>query len=526
MDIRQLQQWNPDALEKFGGTLGAFAGRIENVGVDVGAAGDFGEVWIGAASDTAAGNIARTGKRIADQADSYRKVGRCASDCAPRLRLLRGRLDETASRAAELGLAIGPDGTVMPADSADADDIRAQIAAILESAAALDREAAAALAEVAVDLDVGGTPFGRIHTQGPAIVPVPGPGTDPREVMRWWDMLGAQAREHLLTTRPGEIGGLDGIPAADRDRANRALLETERVRLERVAERLATELDGNIFGGLFSNADAGLEQTRRKLAALDAVADVLERGDRQLLALDLSGREAMAAVAVGDVDTADHVAVFTPGAGSTVQGNLAGYDEQIAAVRSQAERGLESSGRPDRSVAAVTWLNYQAPQWGWGLAITEQSPVSDLAATRAAPGLARFLTSLDAREDNPNVTAIGHSYGALVTGMALAQGAPADAAVFLGAPGIGTDDIHDLGLAPGSAFLVEADRDPVADVGTFGGDPSFLDGLTRLSSDPGIGATGEAYRGSIGHSAYLTPGTTSSYNVALVVAGLAGQAVR
>ena len=90
-----------------------------------------------------------------------------------------------------------------------------------------------------------------------------------------------------------------GIPAADRDRANRALLETERVRLERVAERLATELDGNIFGGLFSNADAGLEQTRRKLAALDAVADVLERGDRQLLALDLSGREAMAAVAVG-----------------------------------------------------------------------------------------------------------------------------------------------------------------------------------------------------------------------------------
>ncbi|MEZ5150230.1 alpha/beta hydrolase [Rhodococcus zopfii] len=526
MDIRQLQQWDPDALEKFGGTLTGFAGRIENVGVDVIAAGRIGGTWIGSTYDTASGNIARTGKHILDHADSYRRAGRCASDCAPRLRLLRARLDETARRAAELGLTIGPDGTVAPADSADADEVRLRIVAILESAATLDREAAAALAEVANELDSGGTPFGGIHTQGPALVPVPGPGTDSREVTRWWDMLGEQARERLLTTRPGEIGGLDGIPAADRDRANRALLEDERVRLERVAERLATELDSNIFGGVFSNADAGLEQTRNKLAALDAIGDVLARDDRQLLNLDLSGREAMAAVAVGDVDTADHVAVFTPGAGSTVQGNLAGYDEQMAAVRTQAERGLESSGRVDHSVAAVTWLNYQAPQWGWGLAVTERSPVSDLAATGAAPHLAQFLSGLDARQDNPNVTAIGHSYGALVTGLALAQGAPADAAVFLGAPGIGTGDVDDLGLPPGSAFLVEADRDPVADAGTFGGDPSFLDGLTRLSSDAGIDGSGASHSGSTGHSAYLNPGTMSSYNVALVVAGLAGQAVR
>lgn len=525
MDIRQLQQWDPDALERFGGALGGFAGRIETVGTDVVAVGAVGGSWIGNASDAAVGNIARTGRRIVDHADSYRRAGRCASDCAPRLRLLRDRFDETVRGAAELGLTIGPDGTVTPAGSAESEQFRLRVVAILESADALDREAATVLAELTGEAGSRATSFGGLHTQGPAIVPVPGPGTDPREVTRWWDMLGEQARENLLTTRPGEIGGLDGVPAADRDRANRALLESERVRLERVAAQLATELDGNIFGGLFSNADAGLEQTRNKIAALDAIGEVLARDDRYLLTLDLTGREAMAAVAVGNVDTADHIAVFTPGAGSTVQGNLAGYDEQIAEVRAQAERGLGSAG-VEGSVAAVTWLNYQAPQWGWGLTVTEHSPVSDLAATRAAPQLSGFLSSLDAREGNPNVTAIGHSYGALVTGLALAQGAPADAAVFLGAPGIGTDDVEDLGLPPGSAFLVEADRDPVADAGTFGGDPSFLDGLTRLSSDAGIDGSGTPHSGSTGHSAYLNPGTMSSYNVALVVAGLAGQAVR
>lgn len=526
MDIRQLQKWNPDALERFGGALGGFAGRVESVGADVVATSGFGRAWIGGASDSAAGNVARAGKRIADHADSYRRAGRCALDCAPRLRALRDRLDATVRGAAESGLTVAPDGTVTPLGSAEAEDVRIRIVAILETAAALDREAAAVLAEVVGVGGSGGSPFGGIHTQGPTFVPVPDPGTDPREVTRWWDMLGEQEREKLLTTRPGEIGGLDGIPGADRDRANRALLDSERVRLERVARELAAELDANVFGGLFSNADAGLEQTRNKIAALDAVAEVLARGDRQLLTLDLSGREAMAAVAVGDIDTADHIAVFTPGAGSTVQGSLPGYDEQIAAVRDQAGRGVGGVGGAGGAVAAVTWLNYQAPQWGWGLTVTENSPVSDLAATRAAPHLAAFLSGLDARENNPNVTAIGHSYGALVTGLALAQGAPADAAVFLGAPGIGTDDVDDLGLAQGAAFLVEADRDPVADAGTFGGDPSFFDGLIRLSSDPAVDASGRSYSGSVGHSSYLSPGTTSSHNVALVVAGLAAQAVR
>src|SRR5690606_19502299 len=176
----------------------------------------------------------------------------------------------------------------------------------------------------------------------------------------------------------------------------------------------------------------------------------------------------------------------------------------------------------DPSVAAVTWLDYQAPQWGWGLAFTERSPVSDLAARIAAPRLVDFLDGVAAsRPDDPHITTVGHSYGAVVSGLALRETGAADAAVFVGAPGIGTGDVTDLRIPPGSAYLVEAECDIVADVGTFGGDPSFLDGLTHLPAGPGNTAAGTPLAGITGHSSYLIPGTSSSHHIAGVVAGTA-----
>lgn len=176
--------------------------------------------------------------------------------------------------------------------------------------------------------------------------PFPDPASDPGAVAAWWNSLGPFDRTVLLTEHPERIGGLDGIPSDVRDLANRALLGIERERLEGVVLQLQEELESNVFGGLLSNADAGLEQTLNKLAALDAIDRTLTLDDRRLLALDMSGREAMAAVAVGDIDTADHIAVYTPGAGSTVQGNLHGYDQQVSALRDEAQREL---GRVDRA---------------------------------------------------------------------------------------------------------------------------------------------------------------------------------
>ncbi|AHD23324.1 alpha/beta hydrolase [Rhodococcus pyridinivorans SB3094] len=523
MQVDDLAGWDPDALERTATELAACADAVDAVAGDVARSASFGDAWSGAAHDGAASAFASYGRDLAAQAESYRRVSACARFVVPRLRALHSELGELQTRAAARGFPL------------DADELlAASLRSLLVRADGLDREAAARLS---VESEPPGTVLGeqgRLHTaiarSGSTTLPVlPDPATDPVQVAQWWNGLDDTARTALVAEHPERIGALDGLPAAVRDLANRALLDDERRRLESVATQLRAELDAMFLGGtvigslgvtgLFTDADAGLEQTVRKIEALAAIDATLAHGDRQLLALDLSGREAMAAVAVGDVDTAEHLAVFVPGAGSTVQGNLQGYDTQVAALRDAARLHLTGG---DPSVAAVTWLNYQAPQWGWGLAFTERSPVSDLAARIAAPRLVDFLDGIAAsRPDDPRITTVGHSYGAVVSGLALRETGAVDAAVFVGAPGIGTGDVTDLRIPPGSAYLVEAERDIVADVGTFGGDPSFLDGLTHLPAGPGTTTAGVPLAGITGHSSYLTPGTSSSHHIAGVVAGTA-----
>lgn len=528
-----LVRWNPEALNDFEKELGRCAARVGQVCEAVATQAACESRWRGAAHRSASRSFAAYASALADHQESIRRVQECAMRVAPVLRMLHTELDEARIAAAAAGYVVAGDGTVRPVPGgspalADGAALEARVATLLARATELDRDAASVLARELDENDgQAGTDslrFGDIRAQLPDLPRIPEPGTPPGAVAEWWRELDEQDRAALLSGRPGSIGALDGIPADARDAANRALLDVERRRLEDAANRLRTELGNNLFGGLFVDADAGLDQTEKKLAALDALDEVLSRDDRHLLSLDLSGREAMATVAVGDVDKADHVAVFVPGAGSTVQGSVGGYDTQIAALRDEAQRQVGDTPGRGGSVAAVTWLNYQAPQWGWGLAFTERSPVSDLAAQIAAPRLSGFLEGLAAsRGDDPDVTVVGHSYGALVAGLALTRGADADAAVFLGAPGIGTDDVRELGLPDGAAYLIEARRDAFADVGTFSGDPSFLDGLTHLPSGADTAATGEPLIGITGHSSYLQPGTTSSYQVASVVSGAAGR---
>ena len=527
MDLRQLQRWDPDALDGLGAVLDRHAGELERIGAQITASGRFDGQWSGLAHAAAEQRLDDVTGGIVRRSDAYREVSRCAAWCAPRLRALRAELDDATRWARDRALTVRDDGTVAggPGTDPERHEAQARIRAVLDRAETLDRRAAADLGRVPDQSPSRPLGFGGVLAAPASTPAVPAPGTAAAQVAAWWAGLDHGERTKVVTLAPELIGNLDGVPAAVRDLANRAQLAGERRRLEEVAARLQAQLDADPLGGLASNADAGLAQTRNKIAALDAIETTLAREDRRLLGLDLSGREAMAAVAVGDVDTADHVTVFTPGAGSTVQGNLAGYDTRMAALREEAMRHLQEAGRAAESVAAVTWLNYQVPQWGWGLARTELSPVSDLAAVRAAPRLAGFLDGLYAERD-PHVTAVGHSYGALATGLALQQGVGVDAAVFLGAPGIGTDDVAELGVPPGATYLVEADRDPVGDVGTFDGDPSFLDGVTHLSSDAGADASGRPRLGSTGHSEYLSDGTMSLYNVAAVVGGLPDRVVR
>ena len=99
-----------------------------------------------------------------------------------------------------------------------------------------------------------------------------------------------------------------------------------------------------------------------KLDSLDAIAKVVARGGRQLLTLHTSGERAKAVVAVGDMDTAKHVAVFTPGFTTTADGDLRSNDDKMRKLQEQTRRISNQYG-DHGEVATVTWMGYDAPQW-------------------------------------------------------------------------------------------------------------------------------------------------------------------
>ncbi len=400
---------------------------------------------------------------------------------------------------------------------------------VLRAAAALDTDLAALLAAMAGAREpvrstrrraVAGPPT----SAGPAIgVPAPPDGT-PADNAGWWSALSPAAQRRVVAEHPEWVGNRDGIPAAVRDEANRALLDGRVGRLDADLRAVQARYDALTAGGpgaveavwLAQRNDllARLDALHRRREVLDAVRTAAAGTDRSVLLLDLDRTHPRAAVAVGDVDTADHVAVLTPGFGTTVRDGLGAEGETAAALRDRSLSALGGAGRGGESVAAVAWLGYDVPAGVVAVSTPD-------AARSGGADLARFYEGIDAsRRADPHLTALGHSYGSLTTGYALQQAHGVDDAVVFGSPGLGTDHVGDLHVPPGHTGVVEAPWDPVADLGWFGDDPNRLDGVTGLSARPATLPDGSATAGSVLHAQYLTPGTTSQFNIAATVAGL------
>ncbi|MHB8185652.1 MAG: alpha/beta hydrolase [Dermatophilaceae bacterium] len=343
----------------------------------------------------------------------------------------------------------------------------------------------------------------------------------------WWRSLNLQQQRQVIEEHPDRIGNRDGVAFAARNQANRALLGADRSSLVAERARLEADLADDRFGGAFTNDDAALDHVRDKLAALAAITTALSKpGDRQLLVLDLSAERAQAAVARGDVDNADDVAVFVPGLSANVTDALTVYDDTMGQLQHRAE--LESRRvNPSRSATAavVTWIGYQAPQMGWEL-IGNNSVAGAHAARNGAALLVPFLQGIGAaRNHDVHLTLLGHSYGSTVAGLALRQNTGVDDAVFFGSPGLGTSHVQDLKLDGGHVYYIEARQDVVGDLGYFGIDPSHMSGIEHASAkgstvvDP---VTGEirSFKEVVGHSSYLADDSTSQYNMSVVMAGV------
>ncbi|MGO1834396.1 MAG: alpha/beta hydrolase [Actinomycetaceae bacterium] len=363
--------------------------------------------------------------------------------------------------------------------------------------------------------------------------PEPPTGGTPAENAEWWDGLDPSQRQEILDEHPDLVGNRDGIPAVARDEANRNRLDGELTDAEQQfaeAEAALEEFDGAFMGPgmdqLYLDALGRVEDAQARVDSIIAVQNTLaleidgDGAPRQLLLLDTeSGDRVHAAVAIGNVDTADHVTGLTPGFTTTVDDSLASYDSHMLDLRDTMEGELDRYGHTDETVATVAWLGYDAPQWDG--VIGSNSVLTQGTAERAGEDLANFYGGINAsRPDDPHLTAMGHSYGSTTLGHALQRpGTGVDDVVFMSSPGIGTDSISDLHVPQDSVYYVENNGDKIADSGIFGEDLTTMDGVHQLATDDRT-VDGRGYDGTTGHSSVFDDGSTAQYNSALVAAGL------
>lgn len=514
--------------------------------------------WVGQAADAAHTRrvvISENFRRLVAQVQAVRSG---VDDAAASVSAVQAALLEAETLAAAYFFAIGDDGAVRDTapggmvldESAAADrarmfiELQGRVGQVLRTATEVDTDLAGVLRAAANDIiddGTGTTLLGAAFngmTQGADTTDLPPPenGT-PAEHNAFWDTLTEAQHHDLLTHHPELVGNLDGIPATVRDEANRAQLPAQLAAAQAELDRaqaayddrgLATRLGELVVGEAATGLDEDLQQARDKYADLEKLTGIVQDPERQLLLVDTSGEMVKAAVANGDVDTADHVAVSVPGFTTTVHGSLEDMDTSGDDLQAQTREQLRLAGRGDQTVATISWIGYEAPQWGGFL--DDLNPFDTVATSDKAQegghALSSFLNGVDAsRVDDPHLTTLGHSYGSTTTGYALQDGTGVDDAVFYGSPGLGTSNVSDLGVADGHVYVEEADWDPVADLAAFGDDPNQLNGVTGLSTHEGTSPDGVNRDGVTLHTSYTNDHTMSQYNMAVVAAGMPELAV-
>ncbi|MFC1441706.1 alpha/beta hydrolase [Streptacidiphilus sp. N1-10] len=264
---------------------------------------------------------------------------------------------------------------------------------------------------------------------------LPPRGSSPAQVRDWWRRRSADERRMIIADAPQLIGSLDGIPCADRDRANRVLLD-----------RLI-DTDGEV------SRRAALTAVRERLRyRRDGAPSTL------LLSIGVEGQgQGRAVLAFGDPDRAADVAVYVPGMGTTLA-DVAGKDGARALAVHDAAAALAPRSRPTSS---VVWLGYDPPS-GFP---EGASPARAVAGAARYGGFLAGLRATNARGTPPHLTAIGHSYGSLLVGKAAQRpgGIAADEIVLLGSPGTGAVRAEQLGMEPGHVWAAAAPDDPVTE---------------------------------------------------------------
>ncbi|AUA12421.1 alpha/beta hydrolase [Streptomyces solisilvae] len=371
----------------------------------------------------------------------------------------------------------------------------------------------------------------------------PGDGS-PKENAEWWKGLSQDEKDAYIALHSKAVGGMNGLPAAARDEANRTHLDVMHAKYQEELKAIPEEplvkyktIPGSggypvqVFTDEYAKWYYKYNDRRDHLnAALDGMEAIQKRFDETggkkhipeayLLGFDPEKNDGRVIMATGNPDTADHTAVYVPGTKT-----------HIGSIGGDLDRGerlwMESNKLdPTSKVSTITWLGYDAPD-----AIPDAR--HDKYAAAAAPHLRQFLDGNRAAHeaatgDHGHTTLIGHSYGSTVIGDATKShtsydphgGALPVGDIFAaGSPGMQVGHASDLGIGSEHVWAMKA--------GGVGGDDWWvreggrkvgLGGDGNIPTDPEFGAH-LVKSGVEGHGDYWDDETIALRNQAAVITG-------
>ena len=380
------------------------------------------------------------------------------------------------------------------------------------------------------------------HSESAGLANDADPSWTPEEVSVWWALLSESEREALINKDPEKYGNLNGIDMASRARANELALNGHvdaagnRIpgtglieKTQNELDELNQEIERARSDGQEVSSDVLDKQKnlQNRLADLKAIRDQVQgNAGATLLVLEPGelGENVRAAIAIGDVDNAQHVATFVPGMGTNCRDNGRLNVEFAKNIQWAAQKvGGDEAG----SVATIAWMGYEAPP-----DITKTLDPSVMSIDKAEAGAEKlngFVTGIHSwrseRGLDVHQSIIPHSYGSTTAGIAMrdiGEGV-VDELVYTGSPGAGVSSVGTLGVDADHTWVSATPHlDPVRGIGpdsTFGRNPEHLEGIWHLSGDT---SGGEGYKHGIwhrpdgNHSSYFhKPETDDKHNYAL-----------
>lgn len=475
LTLQQLFDANPDAIRANAHAWLAMADSLDDACEDlIKGSRDLPGVWRdGAAADAAWQRTLDTRNEASNAVPRCQAVGRALREFADTVSSLQHLLQNITAEAVGAGFQvdIGAGTVAVPQhmyQHSTAPHVLAQTASgymhqlqgLLDRAAEIDAVTTGILNQNLPDTQDG---FGSGGSPSLTAAEVAAQqGRSPAQVNAWWHGLTAEQQEQVLRDFPQLVGGYDGIPAEDRDTANRNQVANRRSALQAEEDGLLAQLRGEAppAGMPVQEVLLRLEKIGGEQAKIGEVAKALDKlGERgYLLGFDPAG-DGKVVVAVGNPDTAAHTGVWVPGLGTTMEGKgmSSGTVDNIDRMVSLNNAAQNVSN--GATVSTVYWLGYDAPD------LTNTSVVGEDRSKAGADPYVSFMQGMRASHDGDpgHLVAMGHSYGTTVLGEAALTGRlPVDDIITQGSPGMHTDDARNLNIDPKHVWAGSAASDPVS----------------------------------------------------------------